>query len=325
MDTNSSGVFQWQAYSASISQLVSKEKLGKVGGMVQIGYAISSLVTPVAAGAVMVSVGLPGIIIIDFVTYLFAVGALSLIRFPKVVITEEVNASRKALLGEIIIGWRYLTARSGLMGLLILFASINLFAGMVNVLILPFLLDLTSTEMAGLISSLMGLGMLLGTLTMSVWGGPKRRIHGAVGFSAVNGFFIMLLGLNPSLMLVGFAAFCSIFVNPIIGGSSQALWQSKVAHEIQGRVFSLRRVIAGSTVPIAFLLAGWLENNVFGPLMETGGLLASTVGKVIGVGPGRGAGLLFILIGLFMILIASGGYLDPRVRKVEVELPDAIT
>ena len=47
--------------------------MGRAGGMVQIGEAISQLLAPAAAGALFVTIGLGGVIAIDFATYLFAV------------------------------------------------------------------------------------------------------------------------------------------------------------------------------------------------------------------------------------------------------------
>jgi hypothetical protein len=52
--------------------------------------------------------------------------------------------------------------------------------------------------------------------------------------------------------------------------------------------------------------------------------LAGSVGRIIGVGPGRGIGLLFIVMGMLTVLVTIAGYLHPRVRLVEQELPDAI-
>lgn len=120
------------------------------------------------------------------------------------------------------------------------------------------------------------------------------------------------------------AGFLLMFTLPIINGSSQAIWQSKVAPDVQGRVFSVRRMIAWSTMPLAYLAAGPLADNVFNPLLVEGGALADTVGKLIGVGPGRGTGFMFIVIGAVTILVAGAGYLNSHVRNLEDELPDAM-
>jgi hypothetical protein len=158
---------------------------------------------------------------------------------------------------------------------------------------------------------------------MSAWGGPKRRIQGVLVFSLLAGVFLSFLGLQPSLPLMAVAGFGMMFAMPIINASSQAIWQSKVALDVQGRVFSVRRMIAWSTLPLAYIVAGPLADKVFKPLLVEGGPLANSLGKVIGVGPGRGVGLMFIVIGLLSILVTCLAYLNPHVRNVEDELPDA--
>ncbi|MFM8368622.1 MAG: MFS transporter, partial [Chloroflexota bacterium] len=75
--------FQEPAYTASISMIVPKEKLGSANGLAQMGQAISSVLTPVIAGALFVFIGLNGIILIDFITFFFAVGALIIVRIPQ--------------------------------------------------------------------------------------------------------------------------------------------------------------------------------------------------------------------------------------------------
>jgi hypothetical protein len=166
--------------------------------------------------------------------------------------------------------------------------------------------------------------MLIGTLVMSAWGGPKRRIHGVLGFMIISGIFQAMLGLRPSLALMAVAGFGAMLTLPIINGSSQAIWQSKVAPDVQGRVFSVRRMIAWSMIPLAYIVAGPLADRVFNPLLVQGGALATSVGQIIGVGPGRGTGLMFILTGLLCMLVAAAGYAYPHVRRVEQELPDAL-
>lgn len=93
---------------------------------------------------------------------------------------------------------------------------------------------------------------------------------------------------------------------------------------MQGRVFSIRRMIAQGIAPIAMLLSGPLADNVFEPLMAEDGRLANTVGALIGTGTGRGVALMFILAGLMTMALGALGLLAPRVRHLEDELPDYV-
>jgi MFS transporter, DHA3 family, macrolide efflux protein len=316
--------FQWPAYSAATTMLVPKSQLGRAGGMVQIGEAISQLVSPALAGVLFVTIGLKGVIFIDFATFLVAIATLLLVRIPRPKGTPDETAGKQPMLKEAVYGWKYIVARPGLFGLLLIFASTNFLSGLWNPLLAPMVLDMTDPQMLGFLASLIGVGMLLGTLVMSAWGGPRKRIHGVLGFLMIGGIFTMLLGLRPSIPLMAAAGFGMMFVHPIVNGSSQALWQSKVSPAVQGRVFAVRRMIAWSTLPLAYIIAGPLADNVFRPLLVEGGALADSLGSILGVGPSRGTGLLIMLIGLATILVTAIGYLHPRIRQVEDELEDVV-
>jgi hypothetical protein len=102
------------------------------------------------------------------------------------------------------------------------------------------------------------------------------------------------------------------------------IWQTKVEPDIQGRVFAMRSMLSRSIMPVAFLSAGPLADRVFEPLMSEGGALAPLFGNLIGVGPGRGIGLLFMTSGLLIALVTLLAYSYPRMRLVEDELPDVV-
>ena len=317
--------FQWPAYSAVTTLLVPKKHLGRAGGMVQIGEAVSQLISPVVAGALFVATGLNGIILIDFVTFGIAVLTLLAVRVPSPEATEEGQEGKGSLLQEAAFGWKYITARPGLTGLLAYFAAINFASGFFGPLLVPMMLDLADPDAMGLVFSVVGLGMLAGTLIMSAWGGPKRRILGILLPGAAMGFFTIFMGLRPSLVLISASGFLMMLFMPILNGSSQALWQSKTAPDIQGRVFAVRRMFAWIAQPLAIILAGPLVERVFRPLMEEGGRLAPSVGRLIGVGPSRGTGLMLMVMGVFVIVISVVAYAYPRLRLVEAESPDFVS
>jgi hypothetical protein len=166
--------------------------------------------------------------------------------------------------------------------------------------------------------------MLVGSLIMSVWGGPRRRINGVLVFELLSGACFILIGLQPSFWPVAAGVFGAHATIAIVYGSNQAIWQTKVAPGIQGRVFATQQMIARAASPLAYLLAGPLADRVFEPFMAGGGSLAISLGQVLGSGPGRGIGLLFVLMGLAKIAVSLVGMLNLRVRRVEDDLPDAV-
>ncbi|MBR8835862.1 MAG: MFS transporter [Stigonema ocellatum SAG 48.90 = DSM 106950] len=315
--------FQWPAYSATTTLLVPKQHLGRASGIVQMAEAVSRLISPILAGALVVTIRLQGVIFIDCVTFLFAIATLMLVKFPRPKITVEDNVGKGSLLHEVTYGWRYITARPGLFGLLTFFAVSNFFIGVVTVLVTPLVLSFASAAVLGIVLSIGGSGMLVGGLVMSAWGGPKNRIDGVFGFTLLGGLCMVLAGLMPSVPVFFVVTFIYFFGVPIINGCDQAIWQSKVAPAVQGRVFALRRMLAWASLPLAYLIAGPLADEVFEPLLAVGGSLAGSIGQIIGVGRGHGIALLFIVMGMLNMLVATGGYLYQPLRLLEKQLPDA--
>ena len=109
----------------------------------------------------------------------------------------------------------------------------------------------------------------------------------------------------------------------IVTGCSQAIWQTKVEPDVQGKVFAARMMIGTAATPVAYACAGPLADRVFGPLMVPGGALAGSVGRLLGVGPRSGIALLFVVLGILALLVTAAGYLSPSVRHLEDRLPDA--
>jgi DHA3 family macrolide efflux protein-like MFS transporter len=129
--------FQWPAYAASTSLLVPKEQLGRANGMVQFAQAIGYIASPALAGYLVTKIQVQGVILIDFITFTFAVFTLLLVRIPKPETSEEEG---KPLIHDIVFGLQYLTKRPGLMGLLILFAISNFLLGLIMALFTPMVL-----------------------------------------------------------------------------------------------------------------------------------------------------------------------------------------
>jgi MFS family permease len=325
MVSSVSSAFFQPAFMASTSLLVPPEQYGRANGMVQLGFSLSQIAAPTLAGVLVLTIELWGVLLIDFATFLVAITILLLVRIPRPNPVAEKDAEQNLLKQQISYGLAYITARPGLLGLIIFFAISNFNLGIVQILITPLILGFADAGALGQVLSIAGVGMLLGGIIMSIWGGPKRRVLGILGFTLLQGVILLLGGLQPNSLLIALAAAVFLFSSQIVIGCSQTIWQTKVAPGVQGRVFAIRTMIAWSSLPIAYFVAGPLADYVFEPLLVKGGPLSDSIGQIIGVGPGRGIGLLYIMLGLFTILTVVGGYLYPRLRLVELELPDATT
>ena len=196
--------FQEPAYSASIAMLVPKKDLARANGLVQTGQAIEMLIAPTLAGVLFGVIGLKGIMLIDFATYFFAVGALLLVRIPQP--RAETSGSEEGtgqVRDDFLYGWRYLRARAGLLGLLLYYALVNFMLNAAMVLNGPLVLSFGTSSTLGFVQTVSGVGMLSGSVAMSAWGGPKRRIPAVIGFIALGALGLLTIGLRPSGLIVG--------------------------------------------------------------------------------------------------------------------------
>lgn len=316
--------FQWPAYSATISVMVSKEQYGRANGMMSLIDSGPGVLAPLMAGALLPILGLTGILSLDVATFIFAIGILFFVHIPQPPRTREGAQARGNMLREAAFGFKYIFARPSLLGLQLIFFFGNLCMGIAYTVLVPMILLRTAnnTVSLGLVQSTGAAGGVVGGIAMSIWGGFKRRVHGVLAGWMIASFFFSLLGMSIWLPLwIGAMALSSLF-NPLINGSNQAIWQSKVSPDMQGRVFSARTLIAWLPNPISPLIAGLLADYVLEPAMSTPGGLSLSLGGLIPPGPGAGMGLLILLGSLGGFLAGLTGYFVSSIRDAEDILPD---
>jgi len=316
-------VLQGPALTASISLLVPSQQLARAAGMSQVARASTGIIGPFAAGILVSAIGYSGVIYIDCATFLFATATVLLVPIPNPTRTTE--ARQSSILSDLASGWAYLREQRGLFALLSMYTLTNFCMAIVSVLLTPLILSFATPVELGSVNSAAAGGVLLGGLGLSFWGGPRNRVWTIFAILIFQGCLLFLGGVEPSIPLISLATFLFMITAPFIAGSNQAILQAKIAPEVQGRVFGIAAFIVACTTPLAAGIAGPLVDRVFQPLLSPGGALASTfVGRLIGVGPGRGVGLLFVLLGVSVLIIVSLAFLNPRLRRIETELPDAV-
>ncbi|HSL31685.1 MAG TPA: MFS transporter, partial [Anaerolineales bacterium] len=295
-----------------------------VNGMMSLMEAGPGVFAPLLAGALLPVMGLTGILTFDVITFLLAIGALLIVHVPPPVRTQEGAQARGSMLKEAAYGFKYIFARPSLLGLQLIFFAGNLFTGIAFVLLAPMILSRTGNNslMLGSAQTAGAIGGLIGGVLMSAWGGFKRRVHGVLFGWIFSGLSIAIIGFAGGLpvWIIGLAL--SALVVPLVNGSNQAIWQSKVAPDLQGRVFSARRLIAWFTNPISPIIAGTLADFVLEPAARAGRGLPAAFSWLVGTGPGSGMGLLIVLCGFVAALVGLVGYFIPAVYHAETLLPD---
>lgn len=315
------GAFGGAASAASISLIVGKENLARANALNQIVYATAQIAGPIAAGIILVKSGLKTIMTLDFLSFMVALGAFLIVTIPN---PQQAPGKKPPLGAQILEGLRYVKERPGLLTLLVFFGAMNFLMTIVVVLLRPMLLSFTTADVLGRVLAGSGIAALLGNAAITIWGGPKRRMRGVVISGMISSTCVVLAGLRPSAWLVGAMAFIYLLSSPVLGNCAQAILQTKVDPRVQGRVFSLALFLTQWSVPVAQFAAGPLADKVFEPWLSVHGMLAGTVGRIIGTGPGRGMGFMFIILGAMSGVGMFLAYLYRPFRLLEDQLPDAV-
>ncbi len=320
------GAFQFPAYSAAISLMIPKTQFTRASGMISLAESGSGILAPILAGLLIGKIGLGGIFIIDLVTLGFALSMLLLVHIPTLPAKTENESNRGNLFSEMAYGFQYLFSRSSLLGLQLVFFFGNFFSGIAFTLLAPMVLARTSGDASilGTVQSAGAIGGVIGSLILTAWGGPKKRILGVlIGWIGIGILGISLFGISAFIPLWLVASFLGNAINPFLNGSNQAIWQAKVAPEVQGRVFSVRRLVAQVTAPLAMLIAGPLADKVMEPAMNNQQAgIAKLLEPIFGSGPGAGISVIVVVCGILMAVVGAVSFYFPHIRNVETILPD---
>jgi len=336
--------FQFPAYTAAVALMIPKDQYGRASGMMSLAQSVGGIFAPIAAGALIGVIGVGGIMAIDLVTLALALGTLLFVHVPQPArrrpatgraaaedhagdtgtVTGEDDGSGN-FWQEVAYGFRYVLSRPSLFGLQLVFTIGNLLGGLSGALASPMILARTGNDALalGTVQSAAGVGGVAGGLLMSIWGGPRRRIHGVLlGWAGSFLLGQLVMGFSGSVTGWAVALFASSVCGTVLFACNQSIWQSKIPPHIQGRVFSIRALIAQVASPLAMLVAGPLADYWLEPGMRPGGPLARAFGDTIGTGPGTGMALMFIFSGIVGTLVIAAAYSIRIIRDVEDLIPD---
>lgn len=304
------GGFHGSSFDTSYAMLVPEKQLPRANGMMQTSWSLSTVVAPaVAAGLISLpslarqgtipggagawlarlAEGTPLAIGVDALTFFAAAITLLFLAVPSPVHSAAPRAEKQksTLAADIREGALYIWRRRPMLWLMVTFTAANLFFSFMSTLrplMVKFNLapdwaagGFTYETALALVSTAIGIGGVVGGLIISAWGGLKtRRVYGVIAFAILAAGAQVAFGLSATLYLAAVASALWSGIIPFMNAHSQTIWQAQTPHELQGRVFAVRRVIAQCSYPIGAAIAGAV-GGIFNPgwvVAFTGGLLA---------------------------------------------------
>ncbi len=258
------------------------------------------------------------VLAIDIATFLIAVAAVLLIGTPYAAPQKH---ETQTFFHDMRDSFRYLTAQQGVLWLVVLTSVLCFYIGLLQSLYGPMMLTLANSQTLGVALSASASGMMVSSLFIGVLGMKGNKVFMLSLFLALAGLCYACMGLFTSvkwIIVFGFLFFATL---PFANTSLEVLIRRNVDNERQGRAWSLVSAISQIGYILAFASAGFLADRLFNPALLPNGVLGQSVGRMIGTGPGRGIGLMFILSGLFVSILAVIIGRVGKIRALESE-PD---
>jgi MFS transporter, DHA3 family, macrolide efflux protein len=292
-----SSTFHVLAFDTSYAMLVPEKQLPRANGMMQAMTELSSILAP-AIAAILISLpalarqgvisgelgatlsamnnGIPLVITIDAITFFLAGITLVFLFIPspkRSDLTADGSRPAQGIWADVKDGARFIRDRRPLLWLLYIFLVANMLGTPMLVfqpLLAKFNLaadwaarNLTLATALALMNSFASLGGALGAIAISIWGGLRtRRIYGVLVPMTIAAVAEIILGLS-GLLYVSVAMLFIVGVTiTVMNAHTQSIWQTQTPHEIQGRVFAVRRLISRIALPVSVMFTGWAAGYI---------------------------------------------------------------
>lgn len=257
------GAFHGPAMSASTSLMVPKEHLARIAGLNQTLQGLLSVFAPPLGALLLELLPMQGVLAIDIGTALLAVLPLAFISIPNPPRQEAMSsegARQTSYWQDLKEGFVYVVKWPGLFGIILLAMMLNFLlvpSSSLTPLVITQIFEKGVLELAW-VETAFGIGVILGGLALSAWGGFKKRIVTSLTGVIGIGLGVLLIGILPAewfvLLLVAYflMGLAQVFANgPLI-----AIFQSSINPDVQGRVFSLISAGATAMMPLSLMVAG---------------------------------------------------------------------
>ena len=307
---------QQPASEVATTALLPRKHYQKVGGLRYLASSLIGILNPIIATAMMTLLGMDAVFCLDLFT--FAIAFVTLLVFIRIPEPEKPEA-KEPLMQSVRGGLAFLREKRGILSLVLFLAAINLVASMYSATLPAMVLPTKGETALGVLNSLTGVTMLIGSLAASLLPQPKSRVRVVcwtllLSMSTEN--FLLAFGRTLPVWCIG--AFLGWIGIPLMNANLDAIMRLSIPQEIQGRVFACRNSLQFFTIPVGYFLGGLLVDAVFEPLMAAqaaNGWLTS----IFGAGKGSGAAMCFALQAVMGVLVCLWFMRDKHIRAMQAQ------
>ena len=296
------GIFEiahWTTWSAFLGDVVKKQEVTKVSALFESAEAISVLIGPIGGAFIYSFFGLPGVILVDLVTCFFGIATIAFFKTKKAETKGKLNF--KNVYFDLLEAYEWLKKQKGLLSLVSIFSIGNFLWGFTSVLIPPMILSFTDARGLGIVESSVGLAFLLGSIiSLRLADKLQGNLKVAIYMGLLGGLSLILGSFRPSIILLCIHGVIAGISGTVQYTVSSGAWLAITTEDIRGRALALRGTIAQMLRPLGVVIAGplgdYLEFSFYPDNIDI-------LSPLVGTGPGRGYAFLFLLVGLFYVVL----------------------
>ena len=229
---------------------VHKADMNKIASLIQLGFGILMIIAPAIAAYLLDTQGIEVIFYIDIITFCSALLVISSMSFFKNTIQEK-NKNISFFKG-VKQSYHYIKKDKLLWLSLIFFVFIEFSISQVTVLITPIILSISTKSTLGIIMSIAGVGMLLGSILL-FFIKIKNYLYWINIFAILQALIFFLAILNVGVISIAFGAFLFMFFSSLIGVLNYTYWQEQVEQKIKGRIFGFRQSMIMFSIMLGYM------------------------------------------------------------------------
>ncbi|HEX5825286.1 MAG TPA: MFS transporter, partial [Candidatus Limnocylindrales bacterium] len=258
-------VFFDVAYQSYLPSIVARDQLVDGNAKLELTRAASQRLGPGLAGLLIAIVTAPFAVVIDAVSYAVSAVFVAWIRRPEPPSEphDEATGPRPSIGGEIAVGIRYVAGNRVLRALALTVALGNLFGTIADSILILFLVTERqfSPALIGLALTLGSIGVITGALVTSrltkvIGVGPMIVLAAvAEGLSwlpvAIAPDSLLFLGLTTTIVAIS-------FFGMMWNVNAMSLRQAITPPGVRGRMNATMRFVSWGTIPVGYLVGGFL-------------------------------------------------------------------
>ena len=287
------------SYRATITDLLTKEEFSKASGLVSLAGSARYLFSPVIAGFLLTLSDVKLLLMIDICTFFLTVIGAAIVRKG---IGSKKAEKRDAFLKSFKEGWQILSAKKGVLILVVISSVITLFMGMFQILAEPLILSFSDAKTLGMAETVCASGMLVSGVVLGIKG-IKCNFVRTLGLALMlSGIFMSGFGLFESIVPICIFGFMFFAALPFANNCLDYLARTNIPDEAQGRAWGMIGFISQLGYVVAYAVSG---------------AAADALGSIGGRGVGRGAAMVVVLAGILMALTALAIFIPKSIRELE--------